>query len=40
MTETRPAEFTEDGVPAEGIEETISELVELYGGDMKEEQPR
>ena len=37
MTETRPAEFTEDGVPAEGIEETISELVELYGGDMKEE---
>jgi len=40
MTETRPAEFTEDGVPAEGIEETISELVELYGGDMKEEQER
>ena|ERR1051325_11156015 len=30
-------EFTEDGIPTEGIEETISDLVDLYGGDMKEE---
>ena len=27
-------EFTEDRVPYEGIEETIEELVELYGGDV------
>src|SRR5258705_11658824 len=36
MTEinSRPVEFTEDRIPREGIEETISELVELYGGEM------
>ena len=36
MTETnsRPVEFTEDRIPREGIEETLSELVELYGGEM------
>jgi len=36
MTETnsRPVEFTEDRIPREGIEQTISELVELYGGEM------
>src|SRR6266545_2570051 len=32
-----PVELTEDGIPREGIEETISELVEMYGGEMKEE---
>ncbi|HEX9160062.1 MAG TPA: hypothetical protein VF980_00015 [Thermoanaerobaculia bacterium] len=35
MTEARPVEFTEDGVPRDGIEETISELVDLYGGEIK-----
>ena len=34
MTETRPVEFTEDRIPYEGIEETIGELVELYGGEF------
>ncbi len=34
QTETRAVEFTEDRVPLEGIEETIDELVELYGGAM------
>ena len=29
-----PVEFTEDRIPAEGIEETIDELVELYGGEL------
>ncbi|HYK01374.1 MAG TPA: hypothetical protein VE974_06430 [Thermoanaerobaculia bacterium] len=33
-TEERAVEFTEDRVPFEGIEETIDELVELYGGAM------
>jgi hypothetical protein len=31
MTET---EFTEDRIPFDGIEESISELVELYGGEI------
>jgi hypothetical protein len=36
MTDAPPqTEFTEDRVPVEGIEETVEELVELYGGDMK-----
>jgi hypothetical protein len=30
----RPVEFTEDRIPSDGIEETIDELVELFGGDM------
>lgn len=34
MTETQPVEFTEDRIPAEGIEQTIDELVELYGGEL------
>ena len=34
MTETPPVAFTEDSVPAAGIEQTIDELVELYGGEM------
>ncbi|HEY3053946.1 MAG TPA: hypothetical protein VGK04_11230 [Thermoanaerobaculia bacterium] len=28
-------EFTEDRIPVDGIEEAISELVELYGGEIK-----
>lgn len=32
MTETKAVEFIEDRVPFDGIEETIEELVELYGG--------
>lgn len=27
-------QFTEDGVPLEGIEENFGELVEIYGGDV------
>jgi hypothetical protein len=34
MTDTRAVELTEDRVPFEGIEETIEELVEMYGGDV------
>lgn len=35
MTETQAAvAFTEDRVPLEGIEETVEELVELYGGEV------
>jgi hypothetical protein len=29
-------EFTEDRIPAEGIEESITELIDLYGGAMRE----
>ena len=29
-------EFTEDRIPVAGIEETIDELVDLYGGRMRE----
>lgn len=31
-----PVELTEDRIPAKGMEETISELVDLYGGEIKE----
>ena len=34
MTETRPVELTEDRIPFDGIEESISELVDLYGGEI------
>jgi hypothetical protein len=34
MTETPPVAFTEDSVPAAGIEQNIEELVELYGGEL------
>ena len=40
MAETGPVEFSEDRVPSSGIEEAISELVDLYGGEMKEERAR
>lgn len=36
MAEMDPVEFSEDRVPAAGIEEAINELVDLYGGEMKE----
>src|SRR5438477_11311606 len=29
-------EFTEEDVPWDGIEETVAEMVELFGGEMKE----
>lgn len=32
MTEPKPMELTEDRVPLEGIEESIDELVDMYGG--------
>ncbi len=31
-----PVKFTEDRIPVEGIEDTIGELVDLYGGEMRE----
>ena len=31
-----PVEFTEDRIPAKGIEDAIGELVDLYGGEIKE----
>jgi hypothetical protein len=33
-TASRPVQFTEDRIPREGIEEAISDLVELYGGEV------
>ncbi|MEA2166352.1 MAG: hypothetical protein QOK37_4479 [Thermoanaerobaculia bacterium] len=33
-TDSRPVELTEDRIPIEGIEETIDNLVELYGGEL------
>jgi hypothetical protein len=35
-TAARPVEFTEDRIPRDGIEETISDLVDLYGGNLTE----
>lgn len=37
MTETRPLELSEDRVPLEGIEESIDELVGVYGGEITAE---
>jgi hypothetical protein len=37
MTEAKAVELAEDGVPFEGIEEGIRELVELYGGELTAE---
>lgn len=34
MTETSAVKLSEDRIPLDGIEETIDELVELYGGEM------
>jgi hypothetical protein len=38
--ETRAVTLTEDRVPVEGIEETIEELVDLYGGELGEARER
>ena len=35
---TAPVEFTEDRIPSLGIEETVEELVELYGGEITHSQ--
>jgi len=40
MTEPKPLELIEDRVPAEGIEEGVSELVALYGGSITAERER
>jgi hypothetical protein len=34
MTEPKPVELSEDRIPFEGIEETIDELVEMFGGEV------
>lgn len=34
MTEPKPVELTEDRIPFEGIEETIEDLVGMYGGEV------
>ena len=34
---TTPLELAEDRIPRDGIEETIAELVDLYGGEIKAE---
>lgn len=34
MSEARPVEFAEDGIPVDGIEVAIGELVDLYGGEI------
>jgi hypothetical protein len=34
MNDSRPVELTEDRIPLEQIEETVGELVELYGGEI------
>ena len=36
MADTQqPVEFTEDRIPVDGIEQAITELVDLYGGEIK-----
>lgn len=35
-TASQPVQFTEDRIPREGIEETVSELIDLYGGELTE----
>jgi len=36
MSELRPVELTEDRIPMDGIDETVDELVDLYGGEITE----
>jgi VIT1/CCC1 family predicted Fe2+/Mn2+ transporter len=33
-TPQRPVQFTEDRIPREGIEDTVSDLIDLYGGEL------
>jgi len=35
MAEQQPVAFTEDRIPADGLELAIGELVDLYGGEIK-----
>src|SRR3954453_352785 len=35
-TAARPVQFTEDRIPREGIEETVADLINLYGGELTE----
>ena len=35
-TASQPVQFTEDRIPRDGIEETVSELIDLYGGELTE----
>jgi hypothetical protein len=34
MTEPKPVQLSEDGIPLAGIEEALEELVDLYGGEI------
>lgn len=36
---SRPVQFTEDRIPSEGIEETIADLIDLYGGELTASRP-
>jgi hypothetical protein len=38
MTDIHPVTFTEDRIPFADIEETVEDLVELYGGEVTERQ--
>jgi len=38
--DAQPVTFTEDRIPFEGIEETVEELIELYGGESTERSER
>lgn len=38
--EGKPVTFTEDRIPVDGIEEAVPELVDLYGGELKESAER
>jgi hypothetical protein len=38
MSDNHPVTFTEDRIPFAGIEETVEDLVELYGGEVTERQ--
>jgi hypothetical protein len=40
MSESAAVEFTEDRVPLGGIEETIAEMVDLYGGSLTGQHPQ
>lgn len=40
MTEPQAVRLTEDRIPLEGMEESITNLVELYGGEMTNERDR
>jgi hypothetical protein len=35
MTDPSPVQFTEDRIPLAGLGETVEEMVEIYGGEVK-----